>query len=367
MNARAFILRGYPLGLWYWHEITGAGMKLEEALAHYDIGRGTRTEPIVNGIIHKTWKVATDRDVFVLQQVNPIFAPSVMQDIAAVLAHLKSHGCLVMEIVKTKHGELFVPDETGFWRLFTYIPGRVYNEREATADVAHEAGKLLGRYHNILDSLQYEFAHVRAIKHNIPLIFAAYQKAVAGNRDPEIAPLLPIIDRMPTLDLPLRFRKHAHHGDAKISNFIFSEHGEPQAVAMVDFDDCGWNYNILHELGGFFRSVCWLPSARDGRETFSLAHFERALEGYAAGAGKFLTAEEWQYIPHVLQLNLLQLASRFVRDYFEDSYFTWDPAKYPSRTAHNLARAQTHVALYEDIARKEQAIREIVNRVERTV
>ncbi|MEN9245900.1 MAG: hypothetical protein Q6J78_04245, partial [Thermostichales cyanobacterium SRBZ-1_bins_19] len=38
------------------------------------------------------------------------------------------------------------------------------------------------------------------------------------------------------------------------------------------------------------------------------------------------------------QLLLLELAMRFLIDIVEDSYFAWDPQRYPSRVAHNRAR-----------------------------
>ncbi len=335
------------------------------ALSQYSLGAIRDIKPVSFGLIHKTWKVESTNGAFILQKVNPIYGPSVMEDMGAVLTYLKSRGRTVMEIVRTRSGASFLQDAPGFWRVFTYISGSVF-ESLPSSDAAYEAGKLLGLYHRLLNDFHYEFKHKRSIKHNIPLLYDAYKKATAGHADPEVALLDSFIERMPELDLPSHLRKCVHHGDAKISNFIFQEREKPQAVAMVDFDDCGKNYNILHELGGFFRSTSWMNDPHTGASSFSLDYFSRALAGYAEGSRDFLTDEEWQLIPQVLELNLLQLTSRFVRDMFEDNYFTWDPAKYPSRRVHNLARAKEHIALYGDVTGKRDTLREIVNQIHGT-
>lgn len=332
----------------------------EEILSLYTIGRPLAVEHLTSGIIHATFKVTTDRGVFILQKVNPIFSPLVMEDISVVLTYLKEKGCTVMEIVETHSGEKYVEDTQGFWRVFIYISGKVY-EHIHEENAAQSAGLLLGAYHRLLDGFSYTFKHVRSIKHNIPLLFEAYQKAIVGNTNEEITALIPLINEMPKLDLPSHFRKNVHHGDAKISNFIFSERDPAHAITMVDFDDCGKSYNILHELGGFFRSVCWVKE--NGQELFSLTHFEAALRGYKESSRDFLLEEEWRYLPQVVRLNLLQLSSRFVRDYFEDKYFAWDTSRFPSRRAHNAYRAQEHIALYKDITAKEEKIRTLVEQI----
>ncbi|MDB5204213.1 MAG: homoserine kinase [Candidatus Taylorbacteria bacterium] len=326
---------------------------LEEILTLYDIGTVTGVTPLEGGIINKTWKVKASTGIFVLQKVSAIFAPSVMNDTEAVLNYLRAKGQNVMSIVKTKSNDFLVNDTNGFWRMFTFIEGKVFSEI-VTPKVAYEAGKLLGTYHLLLSDFVYDFKHIRGIKHNIPALFKAYKKAVEHNTNPEIEVMLPIINQMIELDLPSHLRKTVNHGDPKISNYIFESKDNPQAVAMIDFDDCGKNYNVLHELGGAFRSWAWRTDK--GENCFDIEQFTAALKGYYAGSKGFLTDEEWGLIPQVIKLNLLELSSRFVRDYFEDSYFEWDPLLYSSRKEHNLKRAKDHLALYKDICMKEKGI-----------
>jgi hypothetical protein len=46
-----------------------------------------------------------------------------------------------------------------------------------------------------------------------------------------------------------------------------------------------------------------------------------------------------------LETVCIELAARFAVDVFRDEYFGWDPARFPSRRAHNLVRARGQLAL----------------------
>lgn len=283
-----------------------------------------------------------------------------MEDIQAVLEYLELHGFQVMKIVETRNKNLYVPDDSGFWRIFTYIEGKSYHQIN-DPQISYEAGKLLGSYHRSFSNLKYNFKHKRIINNNIPLLYQKYKDAVVNNNNPEIALMIPVIDKMIELDLPSHLRKTVNHGDPKISNFIFLNNLPYKAIAMVDFDDCGKNYNVLHELGDAFRSWSWNPEKSN--EPFDVSLFTMALRGYYEGSKGFLFKEEWDLIPQAIKLNLLQLISRFIRDFFEDIYFEWDPTRYTSRKEHNLAQAKEYFALYEDICRKEKRIIDAMSEV----
>jgi Ser/Thr protein kinase RdoA (MazF antagonist) len=336
-------------------------MKLpEEIITEYNIGVIHKLLPLREGIIHKTWKVETDLGIFILQKVNPIYTPLVMEDLKAVLEYLKSKGFEMTEVVETKNKHLYVEDEANFWRILTYIEGKSYGEVN-NPQTACEAGKLLGFYHKSLVDFQYNFKHIRETVNNIPLLYKKYKDVVINNTNPDIEYMIPAINKMIEFKLPPYLRKTINHGDPKISNFIFTNSSPPKAITMVDFDDCGKNYNVLHELGDAFCSWSWKP--QEIHNLFDLALFNTGLHGYFEGSQGFLLEEEWNFLPQALKLHLLQLISRFVRDFFEDTYFEWDSSLYTSRKEHNLARAKEYFALYEDICKKENKIIQIINRI----
>ena len=147
------------------------------------------------------------------------------------------------------------------------------------------------------------------------------------------------------------------HGDPKISNILFDTKG--QARAIIDLDTCN-RRPLLVELGDAFRS--WCGGAEDNpRNTFSLPIFRTAWAGYKKGAGNMMTKRELQYVPKAIGTITLELAARFLADYFDDNYFGWDSSRYPSRRAHNLARALGQIAEFRDYQKKLPAIKKIVH------
>ena len=46
-----------------------------------------------------------------------------------------------------------------------------------------------------------------------------------------------------------------------------------------------------------------------------------------------------------LETVCIELAARFAVDAFRDSYFGWDPSRFPTRRVHNLVRARGQLAL----------------------
>ena len=298
------------------------------------------------GLINETYKIKTDREIFILQKLNPIFKKGVNNNINAVSKHLIKHGLKAQEIIKAKNN----------WRFMTYIPGKTFDKINDITK-AYEAGKILGQFHRTLANFKYKFKHKRLLHHNTKKLFSLFKSAIAKNSlSLKITSLAKIINNLPKLFLPKNLRKNITHGDPKINNVIFQNN---KAVALIDLDDCGRKHNVLVELGDAFRSWCG-DAEDDPNNKFNLNKFRAALQGYTKESKNFLLEKEKKLLPQAIKLITLELASRFLRDYFEDCYFSWNNKKYPSRKAHNLARAQSQIALYQDIIKKENQINKII-------
>lgn len=362
-------------------------MPWSSILNHYPLSDVVSVSKITTGLINETYKIEAGSGAFILQKLNPIFVPESIYDVDTVSQYLKSHGVLVQEIIRTHEGKLWVEENSEIWRLMTYIPGEIY-ERIKNSDMAYAAGKILGQFHRALADFKYEFRHHRPMHHNIVRHFELLEKSlknrrrvttVGATRDltsdyKEINGLKKIILELPKLLLPKNLRQAVTHGDPKVSNIVFglieaeppsfarsrslqsaSRLGLYKAIALVDLDDVGNHHSPLVELGDAFRS--WCSSYEDDPDnSFDLEKFSAAFAGYNDGSKDFLATEEKKLIPQAIKLITLELASRFLRDYFEDSYFGWNPEKYKSRRDHNLARAKGQVALYNDIVKKERKI-----------
>lgn len=116
--------------------------------------------------------------------------------------------------------------------------------------------------------------------------------------------------------MPAGLPRQIIHGDLKLTNFLFDERGG--VVGIVDLDTFMY-HNLYVELGDALRSWC------TAGETFDLQLLEASLSGYAQ-SGAF-EALDSTYLVAAVKLITLELAMRYLNDYFDDCYFQWDPQR----------------------------------------
>lgn len=229
--------------------------------------------------------------------------------------------------------------------------------------MARACGEIYAKFHRVMDGFPYRFKSTK-ILHETEKVYAAFEKATAnGSRRlqpalyEEVKNEIDFIRReLPKFFLPSTLPMRVIHGDPKISNILFDSKG--QAKAIIDLDTCN-RRPLLVELGDALRSWCG-GAEDDPRNSFSLPIFRAAWAGYKKGAGDMMTKRELQYVPKAIGTITLELAARFLTDYFDDNYFGWDFSRYPSRRAHNLARARGQIAEFLDYQKKLPKIKKIV-------
>ena len=334
----------------------------KKVLAQYDIGAVKTTKLLSSGLIHRTFRVKATKGEFILQRLHPILASKeIAEDFFVVTTFLNDEGFLSPKCVLTKKLTVLAKDGKHVWRMQTFISGNTFHKLEKPA-MAAEAGRIFARFHMTLDRLPYRFKSKKVL-HETEKIFAAFKKTVAANRKKPLMDEVKeevelILKELPNLFLPKGLPMRAIHGDPKISNILFD--ADDKAKTIVDLDTCN-RRPILVEFGDAFRSWCGLKED-DPKNRFRLPIFKAAWKGYSQEAGKFLTKKEISLIPQSVGLITLELASRFLKDYFEDSYFGWDSKRYPSRRAHNLASARGQVALYRDLKKKMRTVQSVIAR-----
>jgi hypothetical protein len=127
----------------------------------------------------------------------------------------------------------------------------------------------------------------------------------------------------------------------------------------VDLDTLG-RQSLAYELGDAMRSWC-NPRGEDEVDVHvDEAIFAAAMAGYREGAGDLPTAAERASIVPGLETVCVELAARFCRDVFDDSYFGWNPQRFPSRRAHNLIRAHSQLALARSVRAARRALAALV-------
>lgn len=308
--------------------------------------------PLGTGLINRTW-LAMNRDGEwrVLQQLNPIFPPVVMEDIAAVTAHLAARGVLTPRLVPDRDGRLWHPDPAGAWRVLTHVPGRVLDAVTEETQAA-EAGRLLASFHRALDDLVHEFRHVRPPVHEPARHLADLALAVdshRGHRLHAVAAALAdeIFDAAQALPQLPETPARVVHGDPKISNLVFAA-DEDRALCMLDLDTLG-RMALPFELGDALRSWCNVASEDDPRGHFSTELFAAAVRGYGAAAAGWLRADEAASAVDATATIQVELAARFCADVLNERYFGWNPALFASRAEHNLARARGQLNVHRSL------------------
>jgi len=319
-------------------------------LAAFDL-EGGRAEAIEAGHINRTWRVAHPRGAFILQWLNPIFAPELHLDIEAITARLEQVGMTTPRLVPTVAGELWHEDAaTGVWRLFTLVAGETLLSADAP-ERCRAAGRLLGAFHRALWEHEHVFHFTRSGVHDTARHLRGLLRALEVHRaHPRFTAVQPlaaeILERAALLDLAQDLPRRLVHGDPKISNFIFSPGG--QAICLVDLDTLA-RMPIAVELGDAFRSWC-NPRGEAEAADFEVDFFRAGLRGYAETMGDLPGPAERAAIPAQIEIICVELAARFCADALEERYFNWDRRKYGSASEHNERRAGAQLCLARSVA-----------------
>ncbi|HSK02671.1 MAG TPA: aminoglycoside phosphotransferase family protein [Kofleriaceae bacterium] len=314
---------------------------------------GVELLPVSGGLINATWEVRIAcHPVAVLQRLHPVFGGAVNLDLEAVTAHLARAGLVTPRLLRTRAGEAWLERPSGgparagqVWRALTWVGG-VTVHRVPDPSWAEAGGELVGRFHAAVADLDHAYAFARAGVHDTAAHLARLRALVeAGGADPAHLALgrevLAAAGGLPPLpDLPPR---HCH-GDLKISNLRFEAGPPPRGLCLLDLDTLGRG-TLAFELGDAMRSWCNPRGEDAGEVAFDLAIFEAAMRGFLRVAGSRVSPDERRAIVLGLETVCVELAARFAVDVFRDEYFGWDPARFPSRRAHNLVRARGQLAL----------------------
>jgi hypothetical protein len=60
---------------------------------------------------------------------------------------------------------------------------------------------------------------------------------------------------------------------------------------------------------------------------------------------------------------MIELAARFCADALNESYFAWDPVRFPSRSEHNRVRAEGQLRAWEACRKMETQLSEVSREV----
>jgi len=327
---------------------------LEQAskiLASYGL-QGSHVERFGTGLINDTFLVTVDeKQRFVLQKLNALFAPEINLDIDTLTRHLALNGRPTPRLLPADNGRLWVEEGENIWRLSIFVPG-ICLDMLHTDTQAAEAGALLAEFHKALRTIDMELHTERLGVHDTKRHLSALTEALGEYPDHRNFETINVIAqdilseaaRMPILPtLPDRLV----HGDPKISNLIFDEQSGA-GVCMIDLDTLA-HMPLPLELGDAFRSWCNPRGENVARSEFRMDFFASAVNGYAEVAKSFILPIEWQNFVAATRIIMVELAARFATDALRENYFGWDPENFADRSAHNQVRAAGQLELHRSL------------------
>lgn len=336
-------------------------MKPEDVLHNWDIPGldidNLNIKKPNSGLLNKTFLIRTgssDNELFVLQCVHPaVSMDGAMNNYFHVTHFLESQGKVTQRLLPTKSGALWVEDESltdangkvWRWRLLKGIEGDIYSEAP-TEELAYEAGNMIAAFHTMLSQYPRKLEVGRlSFRYDDELTkLSHFEKQLMADPDVSIQTATQLLlTEMPKLTLPTDLPIRIIHADPKMSNFVF-DHNK-KAICMIDLDTVQ-QLSPLYDIGDALRSWCGRKED-DIQNSFNRDIYIALLKGYMSNSKNLLSDREQSLIPQAAKLIMLGLATRFLNDYIEDSYFGWDETRYETRKAHNKARTQGQISLYQ--------------------
>ena len=299
---------------------------LNEILAKFDIDLIQPSfKHISQGYINDTYFVALEGETkFVLQRINSSIFKDIVglhQNIELALAKLVANDYVQLKLYRTHNGEPYLLEDGNCWRLMNFIPNSEAHNFTLNSTVALEAGKLIGRFHQLLKhedlscyadtlpNLNYLPFHSEAFT-NVLDNSEVNWKLLALEEVNFAKRHLESFNDFYEASLPHR----VCHNDTKLNNFLFD--GEHNGLCLIDLDTIMMGY-FHYDFGDAVRTVV-SETNEDERDlekiVFNLDLFASFIDGISH-SGLKLTDKEIAYLPMSCALMPYMHGLRALTDY----------------------------------------------------
>ena len=260
----------------------------------------------------------------------------------------------------------FQDESVEFWRVYNYIEcSTSFETAGGDPEVLRMSGKAFGRFNKQLKDfdagqLMESIPHFHDTVYRMNTFFDIVEqdpKGRAAQAAREIAVIRENRDFAGTLcrqieagELPIRVT----HNDTKTNNILFDK-DTLDPLVIIDLDTCMPGL-ACYDFGDTVRfAACTAEEDRPEGMRLDLRLFRAYAEGYLSEMKDVLTPAEVESLSTGAAVITLELASRFLGDYLVgDRYFR---IEYPEQ---NLRRAQAQLALFQDMMRHMDDMRQII-------
>ena len=308
---------------------------------------------ITSGHINASYKIDTEIGSFLIQRVNTsvfLRPDEMMENIALVLEKIPQ-----MKLVRAVDGRPYYSDDTGFYRVYSFIEGSVSYDRIESEGMACRMGGALRSFHTVLSELPAGSLHETIPHfHDMDWRFMQFDQALGEDRAGRAASVVPEIRFMTENRERASVITHLYksgvlpsrvtHNDAKLSNVLFSaDTGE--YITFVDLDTV-MPGTVLFDTGDMIRSGV-STAAEDESDVekirFSLPLMRAMAHGYL-DENQMLCDEERRLFVESGRTITFIMALRFLTDYINgDVYYRTDYSE------HNLVRARNQIRLINEM------------------
>ena len=269
---------------------------------------------------------------YILQRINTDVFTNVdglMNNLGKALEYLEDVDYSKITLVKTLAGAYYYETPSGkCWRLMTYIDKSIAYDTTADLDVAFEAGRIIGKFHVLLqDAPLDDFVDTIPKFHDLQLRESQFKEALGAasndlldNAKTAIAFAKATLSNLKEWDqggTPIRLC----HNDTKLNNILF-EKDSNRALCLIDLDTFMKGY-FHYDFGDAVRTIV-NTAPEDEKEHQKIIFDGQLFEAFVKGLGsnaKFLTAQEKKLLPFGAVLLPFLHGIRALTDYLSGNIY----------------------------------------------
>lgn len=349
--------------------------KLVTICDQFDIeGEIVSIDSFGSGHINDTFRLITDKRIYLLQRINhEVFknVTGLTANINKVTAYLRQMTSFekmeILEFYKTREGQyLFSDDQGNYWRMLNFIENSFSFDRVENSEIAFEGGKAFGWFVRKLDGFPAEKL-VESIPdfHNAKFRIENFNKAVEQNIAGRAGDVSHIIDELARKEkemmliyelgkageIPLRVT----HNDTKINNVLFDKNN--QGLCVIDLDTVMPGY-VHFDFGDSIRTFTNTGDEDDknlDNISMNIEYFKEYTIGFLSETKKILNEIEIKSLAFSAKYICYEQTIRFFTDYLNgDLYYKTSYAE------HNLDRTKAQLKLLQSMEEQFDMMEEIV-------